>query len=59
MVGLERRDRFNVEIAVAIGCHEVMLPVDLDDETLLAAELFAERSARSSEFPSRFVETFG
>ena len=46
---LERWDRFDIEIAVAIAGHEVVLEINLHDETLARAQLLAERFARSSK----------
>ena len=50
---------FDVEIAVAIAGHEVVLEIDLHDEPLIGSELLAERFARSGEFTRRFVEAVG
>jgi hypothetical protein len=52
-------DVFDFKIAIAIAGHEVMLEVDLHDETLLSAELLTQRFARSGELFRRFVETIG
>ena len=58
-LGSERMDVLDVEVAVAITGDEVVLPVDLDDETLFATEMFAKRFARSGEITRGFVEAFG
>jgi len=52
-------DVFDFKIAVAITGHEVMLEVDLHDETLLNAELLSQRFARPGELFRHFVETIG
>lgn len=46
---LNRLDVLDVEVAILVACHEVMLEVNLDNETLLGAQLLAERFARLRE----------
>lgn len=54
LVCSDRLDVFDFKIAIAIAGHEVVLEVDLHDETLLGSELLTQRFARSGELFQRF-----
>ena len=54
--GLEGLDGFDLEVAVAIAGDEVVMEVNLNDESLVASELRSQRLASSREFLADLVE---
>ena len=55
--GLEGLDGFDLEVAVAIAGDEVVMEVNLNDESLVASELRSQRFASSRELLADLVES--